>query len=507
MDKLIVVSLITFILGIIIGYLIRQNIVKGQIKSAEQKIKTQLEEAKTKAKEIILTAKDKAAAILDDAQKEEKERKRELSLFEQRLNHREELLNQKLTETEEKNHSLEDSIKKVKEIKERVESLRQEAQKELERVANLSIEQAKKELFDQLEKTHQQEITDLLRKLEKEKQDELEKKAAEILETNIQRFSRSVSSEMTTSVFSINDEELKGKIIGREGRNIKTLERATGVDIIIDESPDTIILSSFDPLRRELAKITLEKLIKDGRIQPAKIEEKAEEAKKELNEKIKEAGENAAFELGILDLPKEIIYLLGRLNYRTSYGQNVLQHSIEAAHLAKMIASELGANVDVAKKGALLHDIGKAIDHEVEGTHVELGRKILQKYGISEEIIKAIEPHHEDYPFETPESYIVAAAEAISASRPGARRDNIENYLKRLENLEKIALSFDGVQKAYAVQAGRELRIFVLPEKIDDLGALNLAKQIATKIHNELNYPGEIKVNVIRETRAIEYAR
>jgi len=507
MDKLIVVSLITLILGIIIGYLIRQNIVKGQIKSAEQKIKTQLEEAKTKAKEIILTAKDKAAAILDDAQKEEKERKRELSAFEQRLNHREELLNQKLTETEEKNHNLEDNIKKVKEIKERVESLRQEAQKELERVANLSIEQAKKELFDQLEKTHQQEITDLLRKLEKEKQNELEKKAAEILETNIQRFSRSVSSEMTTSVFSINDEELKGKIIGREGRNIRALERATGVDIIIDESPDTITLSSFDPLRRELAKITLEKLIKDGRIQPAKIEEKAEEAKKELNEKIKEAGENAAFELGILDLPKEIIYLLGRLNYRTSYGQNVLQHSIEAAHLAKMIASELGANVDVAKKGALLHDIGKAIDHEVEGTHVELGRKILQKYGISEEIIKAIEPHHEDYPFETPESYIVAAAEAISASRPGARRDSIENYLKRLENLEKIALSFDGVQKAYAVQAGRELRIFVVPEKIDDLGSLNLAKQIATKIHNELNYPGEIKVNVIRETRAVEYAR
>ncbi|MDD3614335.1 MAG: ribonuclease Y [Candidatus Pacebacteria bacterium] len=507
METLILISLITLLLGIVIGYFVRQVVVRNQVKSAEQKIKTQIEEAKTKAKEIVLDAKDKAAAILAEAQKEERERKKELSAFEQRLNRREELLNQKLTETETKNRTLEENIKRVKEIKEKVEELRLETKKELERVAQLTIEEARQELFAQLEKTHQQEIADLLRRMEKEKRDELDKESFKILETTIQRLSRSVSSEITTSVFTIDDEELKGKIIGREGRNIRALERLTGVDILIDEAPDAITLSSFDPLRRELAKIALEKLIKDGRIQPAKIEEKVEEAKKELNEKIKEAGENAAFELGILDLPKEIVYLLGRLNYRTSYGQNVLQHSIEAAHLAKMIAAELNANVEVAKKGALLHDIGKAIDHEVEGTHVELGRKILQKYGISEEIIKAIEPHHEDYPFETPESYIVAAAEAISASRPGARRDSLENYLKRLENLEKIALSFDGVQKAYAVQAGRELRIFVIPEKIDDFGALNLAKQIATRIHDELNYPGEIKVNVIRETRAVEYAR
>jgi len=507
METLILIALITLFLGIIIGYFIRQVVVRNQARSAEQKIKAQLEEAKTKAKEIVLDAKGKAATILAEAQKEEKERKKELSAFEQRLNRREELLNQKLTETEAKNHNLEENIKRVKEIKQKVEELRLEAQKELERVANLSIEDARQELFAQLEKTHQQEIADLLRRMEKDKRDELDKEAFKILEIAIQRLSRSVSSEITTSVFTIDDEELKGKIIGREGRNIRALERLTGVDIIIDEAPDAITLSSFDPLRRELAKISLEKLIKDGRIQPAKIEEKVEEAKKELNEKIKEAGENAAFELGILDLPKEIIYLLGRLNYRTSYGQNVLQHSIEAAHLAKMIAAELNANVEVAKKGALLHDIGKAIDHEVEGTHVELGRKILKKYGIDESIMKAMEPHHEDYPFETPESFIVAAAEAISASRPGARRDSLENYLKRLENLEKIALSFDGVQKAYAVQAGRELRIFVIPEKIDDYGALNLAKQIATKIHDELNYPGEIKVNVIRETRAVEYAR
>ena len=323
----------------------------------------------------------------------------------------------------------------------------------------------------------------------------------------IQRFSRSNVGEITTSFVTIPDEEMKGKIIGREGRNIRTLERLTGVDIIIDETPDTITLSSFDPIRRETAKVALEKLIKDGRIQPARIEEKVEEAKKEINEKIREAGENAVYEVGVLDLPKEIIYLLGRLNYRQSYGQNVLRHSIEAAQLAGMIAAELGVNIETAKRAALLHDIGKAIDHEVEGTHIELGRRILQKYGLSEDIIKAIEPHHEDYPFETPESYVVAAAEAISASRPGARRDTLENYLKRLEELEKLALSFEGVEKAYAIQAGRELRVFVIPEKIDDLGTLNLAKEISAKIEAELNYPGEIKVNVIRETRAVEYAR
>ncbi|HRY77054.1 MAG TPA: ribonuclease Y [Candidatus Paceibacterota bacterium] len=507
MNTLILVSIAGALLGIGVGYWIRQTIGQRRADSIEAKIKNQLEEARNKARETILAAKDKAVAILDEAKNEEKDRKKELAVFEEKITRREEILNQRLMENEKKNRDLDQNLNKLRQIKTRVEELRQEAEKEVEKSAGLTQKEAKEVLFQKIEQNSHQETTELLKKLEHEKRDEIEKQALEIMRVAIQRFSRSSVGEITTSFVTIPDEEMKGKIIGREGRNIRTLERLTGVDIIIDESPDTITLSSFDPIRRETAKLALEKLIKDGRIQPARIEEKIEEAKKEINEKIKDAGENAVYEIGILDLPKEIIYLLGRLNYRSSYGQNVLQHSIEAAHLAGMIAAELGGNVEISKKAALLHDIGKAIDHEVEGTHVELGRRILQKYGLSNEIIKAIEPHHEDYPFETPESYIVAAAEAISAGRPGARRDSLDNYLKRLEELEKLAASFSGVEKAYAIQAGRELRVFVVPEKIDDLGALNLAKDISAKIQEELNYPGEIKVTVIRETRAVEYAR
>jgi len=507
MNAFILVSLVGVVLGIGVGYWIRQVISQRRADSVEVKIKNQLEEARNKAREVVLAAKDKAAATLDEAKNEEKDRKKELILLEQKLTHREDILNQRLTESEKKSRDLDQNLNKLRVIKARIEELRQEAEKELERIANLSLQEARQELFKKIEEGSKQETIELLKKLEREKRDEIEKQALEIMRVAIQRFSRSNVGEITTSFVTIPDEEMKGKIIGREGRNIRTLERLTGVDIIIDETPDTITLSSFDPIRRETAKVALEKLIKDGRIQPARIEEKVEEAKKEINEKIREAGENAVYEVGVLDLPKEIIYLLGRLNYRQSYGQNVLRHSIEAAQLAGMIAAELGVNIETAKRAALLHDIGKAIDHEVEGTHIELGRRILQKYGLSEDIIKAIEPHHEDYPFETPESYVVAAAEAISASRPGARRDTLENYLKRLEELEKLALSFEGVEKAYAIQAGRELRVFVIPEKIDDLGTLNLAKEISAKIEAELNYPGEIKVNVIRETRAVEYAR
>jgi len=300
---------------------------------------------------------------------------------------------------------------------------------------------------------------------------------------------------------------LKGKIIGKEGRNIRTLERVTGVEIIVDETPGAITISSFDPMRREIAKLALEKLIKDGRIQPAKIEEQCEAAKAEINDRLKRAGEEAAYELGILDLPREIILLLGRLMFRTSYGQNVLNHSVEVAHIAGMLAAELKANVDIAKRGALLHDIGKAVDHEVQGTHVEIGRKILKKYGVNELVIRAMEAHHEDYPYAIPEAYIVAAADAISAARPGARRDSLENYVKRLEDLEAIATGFPGVKNVYAISAGREIRVFVEPEKIDDFAALRLAKDIAGKIESELRYPGEIKVNVIREIRAVEYAK
>ncbi len=352
---------------------------------------------------------------------------------------------------------------KLKEREDELKGLHEKAVGELERVAGLSREEAKKAIFEELETSYRKELTGDIVKLERERKDAIEAKGMEILETAIQRYARNSIADITTSVVNLPDEDIKAKIIGREGRNIRTFERLTGVEVIIDETPESVILSSFDPMRRELAKMALEKLLKDGRIQPAKIEEKVEEARRELEDRIQKIGDDAVYEVGILDLPKEIIYLLGRLNFRTSYGQNVLQHSIEMAHIAAMIASELGLNPEIAKKGALLHDIGKAVDHEVEGTHVEIGRKLLKKYNIQEEVVRAMESHHDEYPFSSPESYIVAAADAISAARPGARRDTLEKYVKRLEDIEKTVNEFEGVKQSYAVSAGRVVRVFVTP--------------------------------------------
>jgi ribonuclease Y len=336
--------------------------------------------------------------------------------------------------------------------------------------------------------------------------EKLEKKAQEIITSSLQRYSSSVVSEVTTTYVNLPSEELKGKIIGKEGRNIKALERLTGVEVVVDESPDSVMISSFDPIRRQVAKIALEDLIKDGRIQPAKIEEAVAQARDKVNEKTKEAGEAAVFDVGLTGLDPRLVQLVGRLRYRTSFGQNVLLHSIEAAHIAGMIAAELKANVRTAKTGALLHDIGKAIDHEVQGSHVEIGRRILQKFGVDENVIKAMQAHHGDHPYETPESIIVQVAESISAARPGARKDTVEVYLKRLEDIERITTGFEGVEKSYAIQAGREVRVFVIPDKIDDLSMYKLAKDIAGKIEEDLQYPGEIKITVIRENRVVEYA-
>jgi ribonuclease Y len=388
-----------------------------------------------------------------------------------------------------------------------VEIIAAEAEGRLEKVAGLSVTEAKDALLREVRERHSEELALALQKLMKERRDEVEKQSLGILTIALQRYARSHVSELTTTTFHLHDEDIKGKIIGREGRNIRALEAATGVEFMLDETPDTVVISSFDPYRREVARLALEKLVKDGRIQPAKIEEKVEEAKQELQKRITEIGEAAALEVGIFDLPKEIIQLLGRLHFRTSFGQNVLTHSIEMAYVAGMIAAELGLNVAVAKKGALLHDIGKAIDHEVEGTHVELGRKILKKYEIEDPVIQAMQSHHDDYPYEIPEAYVITAADVLSAGRPGARRGTMENYVKRLGDLEKIAMEFPGVKSAYAISAGRELRIFVIPEKIDDFRALEMAREIANRIQSELKYPGEIKVNVIREMRAVEYAR
>ena len=494
-------------LGLVIGYFIRQLIAVRQLNSIEQRIKRQIEEAKSKAKEIILEAQEKATTLLEEVKKEERESKIQLGRLEERLLKKEEQMEGQSLDLKRREDQIIQDVEKLKTAKLEIDELKQKAVSELERITGLSAAQAKNFLLKSLQEKYQQELASTVQKLDKERREEIERRSLEIMTTAIQRYARSHVGEITTTAFSLNDEDVKGKIIGREGRNIRALERATGVELIIDETPDSIVISSFDPVRREIAKSALQKLIKDGRIQPAKIEEKVEEARQELNKKIIELGENAVYETGIYDLSKEIIQLLGRLHFRSSYGQNVLIHSIETAYLAAMIASELGCNAEVAKKAGLLHDIGKAIDHEVQGSHVELGRRILKKYGIEEEVINAMEAHHEEYPFASPEAYIVAAADALSASRPGARRDTLENYLKRLEDLEKIALGFEGVKNAYAISAGRELRIFVIPEKIDDFKALQLARDIATKIESELKYPGEIKVNVIREIRAVEYAK
>lgn len=493
--------------GAFLGYLIRQFIATRSANSAETKVKQQLEESKTQAKEALLEAKDKAVKILEDAKNQERERLAILARQEDRLNLQFKKIEQKEGELE---NSVKDLVKQadqVKAIRQEAEDLKKKSEEIVEQVSGLSREEAKAKLFNQVEEESKTGLVVAMQKLEKNRIEELEKKAMSIMTTAIQRYARSHISEITTSTVSLPSDELKGRIIGKEGRNIRTLERLTGVEIIVDETPESITLSSFDPLRREIARITLLKLMSDGRIQPARIEEKVEEAKKEITKKVMEAGEAALYEVGILDLPKEVVMLLGRLAFRTSYGQNVLMHSIEMAHIANMLAKELGVNAEVAKKAALLHDIGKAVDHEIEGTHLELGRKILQKYGVEQAIITAMESHHEDYPFSTPEALIVAAADIISGARPGARRDTVENYVKRLTELENIANSFAGVERSYAISAGREIRIFVHPEKIDDLKALQLAKEMAKKIESELKYPGEIKINVIRETRAVEYAR
>jgi len=493
--------------GLVVGYLIRQLISSKNANSAEAQIKRQLEEVKTQSKEFLLEAKDKAVKILEDAKNQEKERLTILSRQEERLSSQMKKLEHRENEFDVSKKDLERQINQVKTVRQESEDLKKQSEVVLEQIAKLTEEEAKAKLLAQVEENHKTELVSAIVKMEKNKIEELEKRAQEIMTVAIQRYARSHISEITTSTVNLPSDELKGRIIGKEGRNIRTLERLTGVEIIVDETPESVTLSSFDPLRREIAKTALLKLMSDGRIQPARIEEKVEEAKKEVNKKVLEAGEAAVYEVGVLGLPREIIMLLGRLAFRTSYGQNVLLHSIEMAHLANMIARELNVNAEVAKKAALLHDIGKAVDHEIDGTHLELGRKILAKYGIDNAVIKAMESHHEDYPFATPEAYIVTAADAISGARPGARRDTVENYIKRLTELENIVNAFSGVEKSYAISAGREIRIFVQPDKVDDLQALKLAKEMAQKIESELKYPGEIKVNVIRETRAVEYAK
>lgn len=493
--------------GLALGYLLNLLLTNKKISSARSRAESLLTEAKNKAQDLLLEAKNNSLKTLEEAKRVEEERHQQLVRIENMLAKRESELDARAKDMDKERQNIAVKAGEIGELKSELETKLQAQNKELQKIAELKKEEARDILFRNLEEEYKNELAEKIRRFEQSNKEETDKKAREVLTSAIQRYAGSHISDAMTTVVALPSDEVKGKIIGKEGRNIKTIERLTGVDIIIDDTPEVLVVSGFDPVRRQIAKLAIDKLIADGRIHPARIEEMVEKAKQEINEKIKQAGEAALFEIGAGAVDPKLTYLLGRLAFRTSFGQNVLLHSIEMAHISGMLAAEIGANATVAKKGALFHDIGKAVDHEVQGTHVEIGRKILQKFGIDEKVIAAMEAHHEEYPYSTLESRIVQAADAISGARPGARRDTVEIYLKRLEDLERIANSFEGVEKSYAIQAGRELRIFVTPTKVDDLSAMKLARDMAKKIESEMKYPGEIKVNVIRETRAIEYAR
>ncbi len=494
------------IAGTAAGYFLRKLLAKRLAGSVEEKAEKLLAETRTKQRELLLQARDKAIQVIDNAKKEEEDRRQELQAAQKRLEKRESLFDQKLLELQEKQQKLYDRANQIEKVKGEIQKIKEDQLARLEQIAGLNREEAKQLLFDKAEKGIQAELVNRINKLERESSEVLDKKARDLLSLAIERCASSHATETTTTTVPLPSDEMKGRIIGREGRNIKTIEQLTGTEIIVDDTPEAITVSGFSPIRRHVAKRALEKLILDGRIHPGRIEEAVEQAKKDLAIDIKKAGEEAVYELGVAGLDPKLVQVLGRLKYRTSYGQNALKHSVEVAHLSALLAEELGANVTVAKKAGLLHDIGKAVDHEVTGTHPEIGKDIAKKFNLPEEIIIPIATHHEDAP-PTLEAIIVKVADAISGARPGARKDTYEHYLQRLEDLEKVATSFDGIEKAYAIQAGREIRVFVAPDKIDDLAALKLAQAIAKKIEEELKYPGEIKVNVIREKRIIEYAR
>lgn len=503
------VSIVVFIglgVGLLVGYFFRKFLATRSLEGVETKIKEAEERARRQSQEIVLLAKEEALKVIEEAKKEEDNRRRDLKNMENRLEERRSLFDKKLLEFEEEKGKLIIKAKKIEETREKISQLENEVWQKLQKVAGLSQEEAKQVLFEKIEKETKEDVLARIKKLEKEGAEEMEKKATRIIVSAIERYAGKVATEKTTSSVNLPSDEMKGRIIGREGRNIRVIESLTGVEIVVDDTPGAILVSSFSPLRRELAKRLLTKLIADGRIQPARIERFFEETKKELALEIKKIGEEAVYNLGVVGLPDEIVRLLGRLSYRTSFGQNVLTHSIEVANIAVLLASELKADVAVAKKAGLLHDIGKAVDQETEGTHPEIGKEIAEKHNLPQEIVLPIATHHEDKP-PTLEAIIIKTADAISGARPGARSDSYENYIRRLEELEKLASSFSGVEKVFAIEAGREVRVFVNTEEIDDLTAFKMAKEIAVRIEDTLQYPGEIRVTVIREKRITEYAR
>jgi len=482
--------------GFGVGYVTRNYVTKRNIREGEQK-----------QKELLLKAKDEALKIKEDAKLEEEKKRKFLEEIELNLRRKEDTIDRRSETIDQEREKISSKEREIRDIKNQMLRIKDEQQQNLQKIAKMKKDEAKDLLLSMIEKEYRQ---DLVAKIKSEKQkakEESETFAREILSTVIERYAAEHTAETTVSSVTLPSDEMKGRIIGREGRNIQIFEKVTGVDVMIDDTPDTVTISSFDPIRRHVAKVALEKLISDGRIQPTRIEEVVEKVKQDVAQEVKEAGEQAAYEVGVVGLNPDLVKILGRLKFRTSYGQNVLRHSIEVSQLAGMLASELGADVNVAKKAGLLHDIGKAVDHEVPGAHHHISMDIAKRYGLSDSLINAIGAHHEDIEPKTVEAVLVRAADAISGARPGARRESLDSYIKRLTELENIANSFSGVDKSYAIQAGREVRIIVRPQEIDDLTALKLSKDIAKKIEQDLQYPGTIKVNVIRETRATEYAK